>query len=98
VKTKGDEGFRICGGKGFHVTFENGWTVSVQFGGGNYCSNYDEPIGASNTGEKGSFDAEVAAWPKSGQMHRFPDQNDTVIARQSPAQVLAILNWAAVQT
>ena len=25
--------------KGFHMTFENGYTLSVQFGMGNYCSN-----------------------------------------------------------
>ncbi len=32
MKDKTDAGFRITGKKGFHVTFENGWTVSVQFG------------------------------------------------------------------
>lgn len=31
-------GFRITRGEGFQITFENGWTVSVQFGYGNYCS------------------------------------------------------------
>lgn len=28
-------------GRGFHMTFENGLTVSVQFGPGNYCENHD---------------------------------------------------------
>ena len=27
---------RITNGKGFQMTFENGWTISVQFGWGNY--------------------------------------------------------------
>ena len=26
--------------KGFHMTFENGLTVSVQWGAGNYCDNH----------------------------------------------------------
>lgn len=26
--------------KGFYMTFENGLTVSVQWGAGNYCENY----------------------------------------------------------
>jgi len=31
--------FSIVFNKGFHVEFENGYSVSVQFGGGNYCEN-----------------------------------------------------------
>ena len=31
--------FEINDNKGFHITFDNGYTVSVQFGLGNYCSN-----------------------------------------------------------
>jgi len=31
--------FRITQGKGFFMTFENGYTLSVQFGYGNYCAN-----------------------------------------------------------
>lgn len=26
--------------KGFHITFENGFTASVQWGAGNYCDNH----------------------------------------------------------
>jgi len=32
-------GFAINRGKGFQVTFENGYTVSVQFGLGSYSKN-----------------------------------------------------------
>lgn len=32
---------RITGGKGFGMSFDNGWAVSVQFGYGNYADNYD---------------------------------------------------------
>lgn len=37
--------------QGFHMTFKNGYTISVQFGNGNYCSNGLTPI-ASDDGEK----------------------------------------------
>jgi hypothetical protein len=46
--------------RGFQLTFNNGWTISVQFGRGNYCSNQkietkDEPM-------LESVSAEVAIW------------------------------------
>lgn len=90
--------FRITGGKGFHVTFENGWTVSVQFGPGNYCDHYNRSImhEAEKCGAEGSSTAEVAAWAVPGTMHQF-DDGDTVQGRQTPAQVLTLMNWAASQ-
>jgi hypothetical protein len=36
--------FQIDNQKGFKITYKNGYTVSVQFGGGNYCTNRDLPI------------------------------------------------------
>lgn len=33
-------GFSITHGSGFHMTFSNGYTLSVQFGMGNYCEHY----------------------------------------------------------
>ena len=36
--------FSISGNRGFQMTFENGYTVSVQFGPGNYCDNYSLPL------------------------------------------------------
>lgn len=27
--------------RGFHITFENGWTISVQWGAGTYSDNHD---------------------------------------------------------
>jgi hypothetical protein len=50
---------------GFHMTFANGWTVSVQFGKGNYISD---------RGHHGqSVDAEIAAWDKDGAWYDFGD-------------------------
>ena len=34
-------GFISTESKGFHITFENGLAISVQWGKGNYCSNYN---------------------------------------------------------
>ena len=49
--------FEITAGKGFQMTFANGWTVSVQFGDGNYCDNR-----FNANGEQSSKTAEIAAW------------------------------------
>lgn len=91
-------GFYITSGKGFHVTFENGWTVSVQFGGGNYCENHYDPIGREaeeweKSGKRGCPNAEVAAWGPDGVMIDLG--SDTVRGWQTPAAVLALLNAAA---
>lgn len=84
--------FRITSNKGFHVTFANGWTVSVQFGPGNYCENRDGRIGRDeeDCGKRGSMDAEVAAWGKDGKLIPFPE-GDSVRGWQSPASVLALM-------
>lgn len=89
--------FKITNGKGFHITLANGYTVSVQFGAGNYCDNRDVSWhDAPAMAEKGSANAETAVWGKDGKMlHRFPDDADTVQAYQTPEQVLATLQWAA---
>ena len=57
-------GFRITDKKGFHITFENGWTVSVQFGPANYCDHYGRRIGHDEEacGSEGSTNAECAVW------------------------------------
>jgi len=82
-------GFAITRGKGFHVSFENGWTVSVQFGGGNYCDNYDDGIGREVKSNP-STTAEVAILSPSGELIELPD-GDTVLGWQTPAQVLSLL-------
>lgn len=47
--------FKNTAAKGFHMTFQNGYMVSVQWGAGNYCNNrnsdyikqYKTPAGCS---------------------------------------------------
>lgn len=82
--------FKITQNKGFHMAFKNGWTVSVQFGPGNYGDNYDrsfydkEPLEPSRT-------AEIAAWDEENNWYRF-DNGDTVQGYQTPEQVLEFMN------
>lgn len=93
-------GFRITNGKGFQVTFANGYTVSVQFGPGNYCSHYHRSVLADSAkcGSEGSPDAETACWGPDGEMLVLPwYEGDMVQSRQSPADVLRLLTWAAEQ-
>ena len=58
--------------KGFRMTFENGWTVSVQFGPGNYCEVQHKDYNAPSTSALwNSQNAEVAAWDKDGKWYSF---------------------------
>ena len=100
-KQKHTLGFKITEGKGFCITFENGYAVSVQFGGGNYCSNYNDPIGKAEwiaSGEKGSDTVECAVWGPDEEMIEYKDWGNFVSNRSTPAEVLELLNWAAKQT
>lgn len=56
------KGFVSTMRKGFYMTFENGLTVSVQWGAGNYCDNhFPEDNNFSCSKDAKSSDAEVAA-------------------------------------
>ena len=65
--------FTITNGKGFQMEFESGYTLSVQWGVGNYCDNRD--VGPYNSEKDSDFysstTAEIAVWktPKKGK-HR----------------------------
>lgn len=66
------------GFNGFQMTFENGWTVSVQFGKFNYSrQHHADPFSAES--------AEIAAWDKDGNWHNFG--TDTVSGHCSPEEV-----------
>ena len=55
------KGFVSTMRKGFHMTFENGLTVSVQWGAGNYCDNhFPEDLDFSCKKDAASDTAEVA--------------------------------------
>jgi hypothetical protein len=67
--------FRITQNKGFQMTFENGCTISVQFGYRNYCDNYDNhPDGYDFSNGKTmveSSDAEIAIMLPNGEFYDF---------------------------
>ena len=94
--TTANTGFRITGKKGFHITFENGWTVSVQFGPANYCDNYDAAWDDSDkVASVGSSTAECAVWGPDGEMVAYRGWGgNTVSNRSTPKEVLRLLKWA----
>ncbi len=88
------QGFKICDDKGFHIGLSNGFTVSVQFGRGNYCEhhrdgNWDEP----NKGS--SFDAETAVFDPRDDL--IPVNGDIVQGWQTPDDVVRLLTVVARQ-
>ena len=93
--------FRITNKHGFHITFENGYTVSVQFGPGNYCDNYNMRVGEDDelAGKQGSNTAECAMWQGEDELLPLPafmgEDGDSVSNRSTPSEVLQLLNWAA---
>lgn len=82
-------------GNGFHMTFANGWTVSVQFGSGNYCKNH--ATFAPKVEKSDSPDAEIAAWNAQGMWFDFrtggvfPKGKNDVRGYQTPDQVAAFI-------
>ena len=59
--------FTVTAGKGFHITFSNGWTASVQWGWGNYCENRSDGSaiaweGSTAPSDISSATAECARW------------------------------------
>jgi hypothetical protein len=69
---------------GFRITCENGYSISVQFGLGNYCSNRS---GDSNT----SSDAEIAVLDGNGEFVALSEYDD-VVGYQSVNDFVRILN------
>ena len=85
-------------GSGFHLTFDNDWTVSVQFSGGHYCDNRNERWDfAREQAAKGasirSSNAEIAVWS-----NRISDsgliwlENDTVRGYTTADEVAQVIH------
>ena len=66
---------------GFHMTFENGYTISVQFSKTNYSDG-------------GETTAEVAAWDSDRKWVKI-NKHDDVQGWCSPNEVLEIMNQIA---
>jgi|TARA_R100000084_G_C4623027_1_gene134225 hypothetical protein len=84
--------FIITNHKGFHLSFNNGWQVSVQFGPSNYCErryeDYDSPIKSESWQSK---NAEVAVWRNFGKQEMIMLENDVVRGWTSPREVAELL-------
>jgi len=65
---------------GFHMTFSNGWTVSVQSGEGHYCTS--------------GVSAEVAVWDQDGDWLQWSN-GDTVCGHLSADRVAELLDRIA---
>jgi hypothetical protein len=61
--------FKITRNSNFHITFDNGVTVSILIAGGSYSDNHDDWDLMGKERDKkeiNSTTAEVAAWLKAG--------------------------------
>jgi hypothetical protein len=61
--------FTSCENHGFRMTFENGWTISVQWGKGNYCERQSYKTAHLKEPETQvmSGDAEISMWDARGK-------------------------------
>jgi hypothetical protein len=65
--------------KGFHLTFNNGLTISVQIGVGNYCNNQNHSLDYDFEQKQAITkcdNAEIAIWDNNNVWFKF--DNDTV--------------------
>lgn len=98
--------FKTTMNKGFHMTFDNGITISVQWGLGNYCES--GRLGGLWGDESkqqvwSSADAEIAIWDEHNdwitadvaEMVGMRRPNDEVIGHLQPHQVLMFMNAAS---
>ena len=102
MKKENQSEFRITSGKGFQITFDNNVVVSVQFGGGNYCSNKKIKIGSARTMDIFCCsNAEIAVFRDSDKAGKWltkkvmPTQGDDVVGYITPNELLKVLNKAA---
>ena len=88
-------GFGSNGGKGFHIKFPNGLTLSTQFGGGNYGSNYDIAIGSErNLIKLQATTVEIAIFDSEGT-HPWRTREIAIAAGLSDSQdeVMGYVNF-----
>jgi len=84
--------FEVTGNKGVHITFPNGYTISIQWGAVNYCDNHvkdiewGKPVPASSTAETAIKDPEDEFVQYKG---------DVVQGNQTVTEVLATMNYVA---
>ena len=92
-------GFEVYNNQGFMITFDNGITVSVQFGNANYCDNASIYPKTSDHGRQ-CGNAEIAIWTRENTyvthkylMRKNNGQYD-VKGWCTPKEVLDAMAWA----
>ena len=90
--------FATTTNKGFQITFDNGWTASVQFGPGNYCEHH-EAIGSftapMETPVWESHNAEVWAWKEGEGSNRKEYPSDGPDGWRTTKEVMNFLATVA---
>ena len=100
--------FRIIYGKGFHLPVGN-YYISVQFGYGNYCENYNKEFPATRPWSWECPDAEVAIMSKNDRFVTWDILNemdvkwdnfdgDEIISHATPDQVCQIISYLYEKT
>jgi hypothetical protein len=80
---------RYADGKnnGAHLKFENGYTLSVQWGYGNYCDGYPK-LSFEQHHPRETETVEIACWDRFGNVFTF-DNGNQVLGWQTVADVEA---------
>lgn len=85
-------GFRTFRDCGFHMTFANGWSISVQFSDKHYSD--------ASKHERGGFEApnaEVAVFDANGGWVLHGPNKEQVLGWQTPEQVLGMMRKIALK-
>ena len=87
--------FTSCLNKGFQMTFDNGFRISVQWGHGNYCAVKDKGMWGDEQKQDywDSVSAEIAVFGERDNMLnlRGDDSFDTVVGWLSTDQVAKVI-------
>jgi hypothetical protein len=87
--------FEVIQNKGVHIKFENGYSVSIQWGAFNYCDNRARDV-RPGLSVPASSTAETAIIYPNGKFVEY--KGGPVQAYQSPAEVLETMNYASTLT
>ena len=83
--------------KGFQLTFENGWTISVQWGPGNYCSNGGNVPNPwdwkSRPDNYEATTAEIAIWDSNGDWLDFSTHSMGTNQVKGFCDVAEVVEW-----
>jgi len=86
--------------RGFSMKFDNGWSISVQWGAANYCENRPSTDGDllapfANLKNMKSEDCEIAFIDPDGRLHYMPEWSDQVKGYVSPNDLITYIIMCA---